>query len=233
MRILGPEYPQFTSDSIRQYTEKDWKKHIFPVDVNHDGLTDILFSGFSGGEADITRLYLNRNGQFDLIFEDYQYLSSWKIVDRKLAFLQVSDPGCCAEYLVFTRDYNILWNNNKPQVVKGKQTVWYQHTELPRDLNRQPVSFIAVTDTLTLRASAARLDEPYNPALDNFGNIIAKYRTKCHGLILARKATQAGNEWYFVEILPDVMPSASILYGTEKLPTFIRGWVSGESIVPE
>jgi hypothetical protein len=233
MKALGPEYPQYTSDTLSKYSEKDWKKRIFPVDINHDGLTDILFSGFSGGEADITRLYLNRNGQFDLLFEDYQYISSWKMADRKLSSIQVTDPGCCAEYLIFTRDYNILWDDNMPRFVKGKQIVWYQHTELPRSLFSQPVPFIAVSDTLTLRASAAHLDEPYNPVLDNFGNIIAKYRNKCHGIILARKAPQAGNEWFFVEIYPDLMPSASILYGTEKLPTFVRGWVSGRSIIPD
>jgi hypothetical protein len=53
------------------------------------------------------------------------------------------------------------------------------------------------------------------------------------GVALAYKSYGKGNDWYFVEIFPDASPSASILYDVEKMPTFIRGWVSGQAIFLE
>jgi hypothetical protein len=230
MSAFSADYPQFTSDSMRHPEYGDWKKYLFYVDINGDGENDILYSGPTGGESDIVRIYLCKPGGFELIFEDFQYITMWTLKNKRLTAIQTGDIGCCDEYLWFTRNYQVNWENTNPDVIRGKQTVWYRYTELPLRFLDEPVPFQAAADTLLLRASAARLNEPFNPVLETFGNIIAKYRTKCRGTILAKKLTGKTDEWYFVEIFPDVMPSASILYNTDKLPTFVRGWISGLSI---
>ena len=48
--------------------------------------------------------------------------------------------------------------------------------------------------------------------------------------MLATKSYGKGNVWFYVEIEPDVYPTASILYGLDKFPVFVRGWVSGSSV---
>jgi hypothetical protein len=93
-----------------------------------------------------------------------------------------------------------------------------------------PIPFIAKADTMMVRASAAQQNEPFIPHLDTFGNIVAKYRTRANGMALAYKSDGRGNDWFFVEISPSTGPSASILYGIDRIPTFIRGWVSSRSI---
>ncbi|MEI6434986.1 MAG: hypothetical protein WCP32_09095 [Bacteroidota bacterium] len=230
MNSHSADYPQFTGDSTAIFSVKEWKKCLYPMDINGDGLTDIIFSGSAGGESDIVRIYLNRRDSFELVFEDYQYIAKFTLKNKRLTALKTGDVGCCDAYLYFTRDYSVTWENGVPVFIKGKQTVGYKFTEEPRLYYTEPIPFVSKGDTLTLRASAARLNEPFNPHLETFGNIIAKYRMQCRGMLIAHKSCGKGNNWFFVEMMPDVYPSASILYETEKIPTFIRGWISELSV---
>lgn len=224
------QFPQFANDSAPRFSIKDLKKSLYPVRINGDDHTDIIFSGFSGGESDIVRIYINRNDSFELVFEDYQYISKYQTSDGLLTAMETGDPGCSDNYLYFTRDYKIKQESSNPLFIKGKQVVAYKYTEEPVSYFPQVLPFIAKRDTLLLRASAAQLNEPFNPRLETFGNIIAKYRSRARGLALAYKSNGKGNDWYFVEIFPDVSPAASILYDIDKMPTFIRGWVSAMAI---
>jgi hypothetical protein len=148
-----------------------------------------------------------------------------------LTELQTGDPGGHEDYLYFIRDYRVEYNHDGPAFVKVRQTVAYRFTEEPAVYLKTPGGFRSKADTLMVRASAAMINEPFIPDLGTFGNIIAKYRSRCRGDILAVKSYGKGNDWYYVEIYPDAVPSASILYNTDRMPTFLRGWVSGLAIV--
>jgi len=226
---MGSTLSQYTSDSINVAAVKDLKKCLYPLEINGDQLPDMICSGHAG-EPDIVRIWINRRDSFELVFEDYQYISKFTREGNKLVEMQVADAGGDNRYLYFTRDYKIHFENGEPVFVKGRQTVTYQYTEEPVKYYPQPVPFISKADTMMLRASAAKLNEPFNPHLGTFGNIVARYRTKTRGTALAYKSYGKGNDWFFVEVSPSSIPSASILYETEKLPTFIRGWVSGQAI---
>jgi hypothetical protein len=227
------QFPQFTSDSAPKFTIKDLKKCLYPIDLNGDKLPDMIFSGYSGGESDIVRIWLNRRDSFELVFEDYQYLSKFVKSGDNLVEMQTGDVGCCDNYLYFTRDYRVKQEKDGITFVKGKQVVAYQYIEEPAKYYPEPIPFSARADTMLLRASAAQQNEPFIPFLDTFGNIIAKYRTKASGNVLAYKSSGRGNDWFFVEISPVAYPSASILYDIDRMPTFIRGWVSSQAITLE
>lgn len=218
-------FPQYTNDSISHYTIKDLKKCLFPVDLNGDGLVDMIFTGFSGGESDLTRIFLNLDSSFKLVFEDYQYITSLTIKDRRLTRLKTADPGCCDAYLYFEREYKVSQDFGSLDFIKGKQTAEYFHAERPITMLKEPVPWESRHDTILIRASAAILDEPYNPQFETFGNIIAGYKQKIRGTILAVQKGNNGEEWVYIEIIPDIKPAKSIFYEIEKYPTFIRGWV--------
>jgi hypothetical protein len=229
----GHEFFKPGPDSTAIIPLSELQKHIIPVDINSDGTADIVYSGTDGGAADIVRIWIGRNGSFELVFEDYQYITQVRKSGRRFTELQTGDPGNGTEHLYFTRDYRIEEDNGMPVFVKVKQTAIYKHTEEPSELFDQPLPFKSISDTLMLRASAARLNEPFLPGLSTFGNIVAKYSTRSRGLILAAKYYGKGNTWFFVEMSPFAAPSASIIYDSDKMPTFIRGWVSSNAIRQE
>jgi hypothetical protein len=224
------EFPQFTSDPEEKLSEKDLKKFLFPVDINNDKLADMIFSGPDGGGSEIVRIWLNRRESFELVFEDYQYISKFIKTRDKLSAMQTGDIGSGKNYLYFTRDYQVDFEQDQPVFIKGKQIVTYKYTEEPLKYYPEPIPFVSKADTLLVRASSAQLNEPFIPYLDTFGNIVAKYRTKSRGLALAFKSNGKGNDWFFVEFSPFASPSASILYDIDSMPVFIRGWVSSQAI---
>jgi len=224
-------FPQFTNDSARQNTVKNLRKSLYPMDLNGDRQPDMIFSGFSGGESAITQIFLNRNDSFELVFEDYQYITTLNMVNGALHSMAIADPGCCDAYLCFMRDYTVRKEGNSLSFVKGKQIAWYHFTERPKDILKTPVAWSAVYDSMLIRASAALLNEPYNPYLETYGNIIAGYTQKIRGVALARQTDANGLEWYYVEIIPECRPRKSIFYEIGKYPTFIRGWVEGNEII--
>ncbi len=230
LALHGSQFPQFTNDSVPVLLKKSLIKSLYAIDINGDQLPDIVFSGYSGGETEMVSIWLNHGDSFELVFEDYQYFSKFIRSGNKLVEIQTGDAGGDSNYLYFTRDYRVTHDNGESVFIKGKQTVTYKYTEEPANCYPVPIPFIAKADTMMVRASAAQQNEPFIPGLDTFGNIVAKYRTRASGTAIAYKSNGKGNDWFFVEISPNVAPSASILYGLDKMPTFIRGWVSGQAI---
>ncbi|MCX6267310.1 MAG: hypothetical protein NTW16_08150 [Bacteroidetes bacterium] len=224
------QFPQFMDDSPGKFSIRDLKKRLYAIDVNGDKHPDVIFSGNSEGESEMVRIWLNRSDSFEFVFEDYQYISKLTKTGNRLVEMQTGDVGSSDSYLYFTRDYRIVEENGECRFIKGKQVVAYQYTEEPMKYYPQPIPFISKADTMLVRASAAQQNEPFIPYLDSFGNIMAKYRKKADGFVLAYKTYGKGEEWFYVEISPSTAPSASILYDMDKMPTFIRGWVSGQSI---
>ncbi len=224
------QFPQFTRDSLSNHTVKELKRCLYPVDINGDNLPDMIFSGYSGGESNMVMIFLNRRDSFELVFSDDQYFTRFRKKAGKLAELQTGDIGYGGNYLYFTRDYRVETINGELSFIREKQHVAYKYTEEPTRYYTSPIPFIAKADTMLLRASAALLNEPFIPRPETFGNIVAKYREKARGVVLAVKSYGNGNDWYFVEVSPGTYPSASILYGLDKMPSFIRGWVSGQAI---
>ena len=205
---------------------------LYPVELTGDRQPDMIYAGPGEGGQDKVQIWFARNGGYDLVFEDYQYLSSLTLDRGILSRFTTGDRGTGTEnYLYFTRHYRVDRDSTGLAIVREKQVAEYRHTEEPSVLFKTPAPFRTVADTLMLRASPARLNEPFLPDLDTFGNIVAKYRTRAAGNALAYVSRGHGNDWYYVEMSPVAVPSASILYGTDRLPTFVRGWVSAHGIL--
>jgi hypothetical protein len=223
--VRRSEYlPELSVDSTNPVSDREVTKLLFPMDLDGDRHPDMVYSGPIDGEPGMVRIWLARGTDYQLVFEDYQYISKLKTESGRLVELQTADAGNDTGYLYFTRDYRISYGKGDPVFIKGKQTVIYKNTEEPPQFLEVPFTFTSRTDTLMLRASAARQNEPFIPSLGSFGNIVARYRSTCQGTALARKITGPGNTWYFVEMSPAVVPSASIFYGTEKA-SHLSAWL--------
>ena len=209
---------------------RGWKKHLRITDFNHDGVPDIIYQGPGSNSNNTVRLYLGNGTGYDLVFEDFQYLTHFTLEEKRLVSLCTGEASCAAGATWFTREYSVNWEGAVPRFINGKQTAWYRYTELPLRVFEKTIAFESVRDTLTLRASAHRINEPFIPYPETFGNIVAKYREKVRGVVIGTTNDQKPNEWYFVEIIPDASPSASVLCRNNQIPLFIRGWVAAAAI---
>lgn len=208
-------------------------RFLFPVEVSGDRLPDMIFSGpaDSSGRT-IVRIWLNTGLGYRQVFEDYRYISGWSFAkNKRLLSLETGEEGPEENPVLYTRSYRVEYAENEPQFIREKQTLVYRYTEEPGVVLGSPAPFRSVSDSLLLRASGARLNEPFIPQLGTFGNIVARYRERTTGRVLGhRSLIQGAPEWYYVEIWPSARPSASIFEDTRQMPSFIRGWVSAKAI---
>ncbi len=228
-----PSSADSLTDTVAPLPSPGLKKYLYPVEINGDGRPDMIFQGPSGTGGTLVRMWVAVDRRFELIFEDYQYISEFRVRDGRLQSIVTADLGSRSEPLWYTREYKVAGEGADLRILRGKQVVHYSNTEAPPAAKFSPVPFESATDTLMVRASAAVLNEPFDPRLLTFGNIIARYRQKVHGTLLATRKDKAGRTWYYAEIIPSVAPAASILGEAKKIPAFLRGWVQGESVRPE
>lgn len=224
------QFPQLRPDTTVAPDIREWKKYLRAADFNDDGKPDIIYAGPGRATDHMVRLYLCRETGFDLVFEDFGFLTNWALKERRLSSLGTGEASCAAGATWFTREYSAAWEGSDPVFIKGKQTAWYCYTEIPSRILEKPVAFESIRDTLTLRASAARINEPFIPDPETFGNIVAKYRQKVRGVVIGTPRHEKNGDWYFVELIPDAFPSATVICRNNQIPLFIRGWVSASAI---
>lgn len=218
------------SDSLRMHPENSMQKYLFPVDLNNDQLPDIIFNGSGRNKTEMVKIFLNRRDSFELVFEDYRYVSELRKGKTGFTGLTIGDPGEKGDFLYVERTYSLQPEKARLDFIRGKQTVVYKYTQRPGKYLSKTVPFRAANDTILVRACEGFIDAPYDPKLKTFGNIICGYTEVITGNILAIDKDQAGHNWYFVEIFPDVKPQKSIFHDLDKYPLFITGWVDADDV---
>jgi hypothetical protein len=223
-------FREILNDSLRMYPEKSMQRYLFPIDLNNDQLTDIVFNGSGRNETEMVKIFLNRRDSFDLVFEDFRYISSLDRDKSGFTGITMGDAGVKGDYLYFERAYKFRKEGSELLFIRGKQTVVYKFTERPGRYLSKSIPFKALNDTILVRASARTIDAPYDPKLKTFGNIVAGYIKVISGNVMASEKDADGRVWYFVEIFPDEKPEKSIFRDIDKYPTFITGWVEAEDV---
>ena len=230
--IKPPEsFLGFSGDSIPGEWAKSMKKQLYPIDLNGDQLPDIVFNAAVKNGKGVVQIYLNRLDTFELVFEDWGYVSQLKRNKAGYCELTIGESTGQGDNLYFERSYTIRQEDHQLLFIRGKQTAIYKYTQRPGKYYDKPHTFTAQHDTLLVRASAGYIDAPYDPKLKTFGNTICGYTSAIGGAVLATEKDKNGIPWFFVEIYPDVHPVRSIFSDTGKYPTFIMGWVPREEII--
>ena len=222
-------FPQFFLNPDT-FDEEDLIKSLHLIDMNGDGLRDLVFNGFSGGEADYVQFFLNKEDTFLLVFEDMQSITSIKQHKGKVIKFSVDDPGCCGALLLFEKDYTIDYKNDTFIINKVRQSVLFHDTQKPSQFFDQPEEFYIGKDTLYLRNSPASINEPFDSFLEQYGNIIATYRKGDRGRAIASHIDTSGKKWLFVIMFPESEPLQSIFHNINEFPTFTKGWINSEGI---
>lgn len=215
-------------------TEGDGKTEHFDdfhfIDLDADNDLDLIFDGWSGGEPNCVRIFLNKEGEFVQVFDVLQYVSDIHFSDEGLVNISIEDPGCCDPREYFNEDYIVIPTKDSLEFFLSERTAGIWNTQLPKTWSTSNERFVHNNTTSFLRAV------PTYDTLDFWGNIkktddniIAEFEGQFKGNILSEIIDDKGVNWWFIEIDEMYKPIHSQFYDINEKPTKLRGWIESDS----
>lgn len=205
------------------YEPSDLIKHVFLIDINNDGDKDVIYQGPTGGEPNMTVIFLKQDKNYLEVFRQYQDIFEIEFMDDKLNRLALTNPGCCADPQVVDYFYSVSYNDNKP-TFKLERTIGYlSGYEKPKNNFSQEKSFTITQDNAKLRNECYELDTEH-PYYGESGNILTTYKKGSTGRAFAEK-NENGVFWLYV-----LMDKKS-KFDNNDFPTFkeqpieLYGWI--------
>ncbi|WP_340153375.1 hypothetical protein [uncultured Marivirga sp.] len=202
------------------------------VDLNNDGLQDVVFDGPSGGEPNIVYFFIQTNSGFEQVFEVMQGISkvTWK--DELLSQVITSDWGCCASIHLTHTIYNVNYDNqNRPVFTKAFQSIEVRdELTKPKEYLSDPIRFTVNNQGYKLRLEPAINDTTEYHWLDITGNTFANLKAGTVGTALAEQTDETGRIWWYVAINFDTNVQNCILNTTDEFPTKVISWISSRYV---
>ncbi|MEQ8580383.1 MAG: hypothetical protein RIC30_20540 [Marinoscillum sp.] len=202
------------------------------VDLNNDGLQDVVFEGPSGGEPNIVFFFIQTNSGFEQVFEVMQGISKviWK--DGILDKVFVSTPGCCADFRLINSVYQVNYNHqSRPTFSKIFQSVEVlEELVKPKNFFDQPIKFVVNNEGYKLRLAPVIDDDTEFHWAEITGNTFATLKQGTVGTALAEQTDETGRIWWYVTIDLDMNVQNCILQTPNEFPTKVIGWISSRYV---
>ena len=205
------------------------------VDFNGDGLNDIIFNGYLGGEAEYIIIFINTGQSFVKIFTETQKFHKIVIKDRKAHRLYVRDGGCCCDYIGTNKIFSVNYNSELPVInlISQTQFVNISQEEYPGKYFEEPIKFEVLNDRYNIRFSPVINDTTeigYCGEL-RYGNSLGKIKSGSIGYALAEKNDSTGRTWWYVAMQPNAEIYESVYYDEKISPnTYKLGWISSRFV---
>lgn len=233
-------YSYFNKTSIEygiDFTINGLIQSLHLIDLNKDGIDEIVFTGQSGEEGNRVDIFKKEKNSYTKIFSERQNLTDI-ITTQDQLYLFISDPGCCAEYSTIQKIYTTDLNLSTSSFQQTYQSQIINQTKLPSSLFKTPIPF-----KVTLEAYKVRIDPSFDDSskkdyddMNEFkpsGNIIAKLPNYTIGNALGYMTDPSGTKWWFVEI-DEKARLRNVKYDrtdqTKKYPTRRKGWINSKYI---
>ena len=228
-RQKGPDASFYNLDSLRNA--------LHFLDLNGDGKLDVVFFGLSGSEAQMVELFINTGQTYKNVFATQQGIVKMDWQDNRLTKLYIDDWGCCDDYLVFHKIYEVRYDSKLmpafKQIYQSVSVERYHNGVIPDSLLEKPFRFEIENEGYKIRCAPKIEDSsprPWDDADTGNGNSIGRLEKGATGTAIARKVDATGREWLYVEMDEQYLPKNDIIYVENKFPTRLVGWVSGRFI---
>ena len=205
------------------------------VDFNGDGLNDIIFNGYLGGEAEYIIIFINTGQSFAKIFTEIQKFHKVVFENGKVQKMYIQDGGCCCEYLLTNKIFNVDYRSDLPKINLISQMQYLNNSveKYPSSYFEKTIKFEVLNDKYNIRFSPIVDDttqvwycgEPQN------GNSLGKIKSGSIGYALAEKIDTTGRVWWFVALHPNSEIYEPIYYNNEISPNSYKlGWISSRFV---
>jgi len=218
-------------DNYSILTMDDLIKSIHFIDLDKDGIKEIVFDGPSQAEGNETLIFQKNNNQYQRVFTGRQSIVDIKWQTNGDTKIYISDFGCCAEYTVTQKIFKLTkTDNNKIKLLKTYQSFVFFQGILPDSLFSTPIRFKVSVDNYKLRHAPRFDDTSYQPwdsdTSKPVGNVIANLTKNSFGYALGYKTDKSGRQWWYVEIDEKSVLKNVQLSGEIGFPSKLIGWLS-------
>jgi hypothetical protein len=210
------------------------KKAIHIIDINGDGLDDIIYDGSGGWETNRVLIYLNSPNGLNLIFVDKQYVKKLEFRNGHVWRIYTYDPGCCAEYMVFNKIFEFSYTGYPNDFKEIYSTAYYKHTQLSKSYLDPPINFSVLVNSCKLRTNpvVAPHDTLNMDGDMHIGNDVGIIEKGSIGRAIAIQHDNKGNEWWLVEMDLKAKIKSKILYNelSESDLSGKVGWLNSKEV---
>lgn len=233
IELTPEEFPHYKLNEPYMPTIRDLFNSLHVVDINGDGLDDIIFDGSNGSEAKEIAIFLNKGNSFKRIFTDYQGILRLEFENGVLNKIRIKDWGCCAAYVTTTKFYNVEYANGEFKFTQKMSFSYVDKTILPKAYWRNTKEVRILNDNYNLRFSPELDDksEVYFEGTPTRGNTIGKVAINARAIALAESTDLTGRVWFFVAVYPeDKVKSTHFYYNPDEIKSYKCGWVSSRFV---
>jgi len=218
-------------DEYSSLSIDDLIKSIHFIDLDKDGIAEVVFDGQSDGEGNEILIFQRINNQYQRVFTGRQCIVDIKWENNGETKIYISDFGCCADYTTIQRIFKLTkTNDNKIKLLKSYQSLVFTDGKLPDSLFPTPFRFKVTVDNYKLRHTPRFDDTSYQPwDIDTskpVGNVIANLTKDTYGYALGFKTDKTGRQWWYVEMDEKSIFNNLQLYVESGFPSKIIGWLS-------
>lgn len=223
-QIVNNLKSQFDYFFDSDYYAKRFEEKLHFTDINNDNRIDVIFNGWSGGEPDITRFFIQTDNGFEKWFEVLQNPLNINIVDNQINEIIAIDYGCCDSYQVTISKYKVT---DKLNLVS--QTSYINWTDM-NGTTIEPIKFEIIRDTYFIRDSPKIDNETENERFETKGNSIGEFIKGQKGIAYKSKEDSTGRVWWLMESEPLDSLQNSYFYNESKIKTSFIGWISSRYV---
>jgi hypothetical protein len=207
-----------------EFYKDDFAEKIHFVDINNDNKIDVIFNGWSGGEPDIIRFFIQSENGFDKWFEILQNPLEIKITNNRIDEIIAIDNGCCDAYQVTISKYKV---SDKLNLIS--QTSYIDWTDM-NGITIEPTKFQIINDTYFIRDSPKIDNETENERFETKGNSIGEFLKGQKGIAYKSSTDSTGRVWWLMESEPLDSLQNSYFYNESKIKTSFIGWISSRYV---
>jgi len=210
-------------------------EEFYVVDIDRDGLKDIIYSGECGLDGGLTAIFRNTGETFEDLISVIGELYQVSDFNSNSPFsFTLRNYACCGGFTnVFEKYVLVLENGNYSYKLQSREDYPFD-IEFPESYFEKPITFKTVKEKYNLRLSPivdneTEMDRPY----EAYGNIIRSYPENSFGYAIAEKKDETGRIWWFVKM--DNKTAKGLEYTSDvgdnsKEPTYSLGWISSRYI---
>jgi len=205
------------------------------VDIDRDGLKDIVYSGMCGIDGSATVIFRNNGESFDELLFVIGRIHQVPDFNSNLPFsFTLRNYACCGGFTSVFEKYILVNENGNYSYKLQTREDYVSETVFPEAYFEKPIAFKTVREKYNLRFSPA-IDDTSEVArpYEDYGNTVRSYPANSIGYAIAAKKDETGRIWWFVRM--DNKTAKGLEY-TSKVgdnseePTFSLGWMSSRFV---